>query len=94
MDLESQQTLDEVVDRVTAKVVPALEAAMGRQLAQMNTDLAAALDRATSELSGISAGALQGIQAIADKAAADLNALVSRVDGVTLKISLPSASKA
>ena len=78
MDLESQQTLDEVVDRVTAKVVPALEAALSRQLAQSNTDMAALIDRATGELSNMTTGAIQGLQAVADKTLTQLDGILSR----------------
>ena len=88
MDVESKETI--------MLAVAALEAAVGRQLAQATTDITAALDQATAqaanELSGIVQGALTGIQAIASKAAADLDAIVGRLDGATASASIKLGS--
>ena len=83
--------IDAAVDAVNIKTVPLLEAAVGRQLAQATKDTAEIVDRAVLEVSNTLNGALQGIQAITDKAARDLGAIVSRMDGASVTLHLPEA---
>jgi hypothetical protein len=48
--------------------------------------LQASADRLVLQLSNVIAGTLQGMQGVEDKAAADLDRLVERLDGITVEV--------
>ena len=86
MDPLNLDTIKATVDTVNSTTIPLLEAAFARQLAQANKDLSELVDRAVGEMSNTINGALQGIQAITAKAAVDLNAIVGRIDGASIRL--------
>ena len=96
MDVESLDTLKAAIAELNTTTVPAIQAALSTSLAQANAALVALSDRTVGELSNTLQGAILGIQAIVDKAMANLNplldlattlnALLPRIDGAAIKL--------
>jgi hypothetical protein len=86
MDVESLDTLKAAVDHLNSTTIPALEASLGRVLAQASAEASALADRTTTELSNILSGAAQSIQAIMDKGLAQIAAQVNRIDGASVRL--------
>ena len=88
--------LDADISTINTVTIPALEAALARQLAQANTDIAtlintnvtALVDRLVSEVSNVVNGALQGVQSVASKATVDLNSIVDKLDGAAITVTI------
>jgi hypothetical protein len=63
-----------------------LQGALDEVIDRAMKQLQASADRLVLQLSNVIAGTLQGMQGVEDKAAADLDRLVERLDGITVEV--------
>jgi hypothetical protein len=68
---------------INRQTVPQIERVLDEAVADMNSHLAANIDRAVGQISNVVQGALVGVLATADKASVGLVALMAAQDGWT-----------
>ena len=84
MDVESQSTIDEGIERLKI-VASALVDRINSELLQTGSAL---IDRAVGQVSNVAKGVLESIAATESKAALDVQAIIGSLDGWTVTITL------
>jgi hypothetical protein len=78
---EMAKMVTAIVDHATQQ----LNQSVDRALTGVDERIAVLMTQLTNELSGV----IQGIQAIEDKAVADIHGIVDRLNGVSVAVSVP-----